>query len=227
MQRMGGPVPPASASRRERASEPRWPATVALLVAAALFLLIPDSLTPGPGFAFPLIALALATPLTVVAHVRGRDETLVARRLALALLVVATAAITGALALVIEALVRGGAVDGRALLEAAAIVWTANVSVYAVWLWEVDRGGPHRRVAEDGGGEPDFLFPQMTDATRFPTWRPRFVDYLFIAFTAATAFSPTDALPLTARAKLLIAAQSATSLVTVVLVTARAVNVLG
>lgn len=225
---MGGETTGDDGGGPPRRTEPRWPATAALLVAALLFLRLPDTLTPGPGLAFPLVALALAAPLTVVSHLRGRDETRLARRLALALLAVATVAVTGALVLVIDALVgRGSSVDGRALLEASAIVWATNVIVYGVWLWEIDRGGPHRRADEDGGDAPDLLFPQMSDPARFPGWRPAFGDYLFVAFTAATAFSPTDTLPLSQRAKALSAAQAATSFATVVLVTARAVNVLG
>jgi hypothetical protein len=105
-------------------------------------------------------------------------------------------------------------------------VWVANVIVFALWYWELDRGGPRQREA-DGGDTPDFLFPQMTDAKDLmPGWQPAFSDYLYTSTTNATAFSPTDTLPITGKAKLLMSAQSLSSFVLVVLVTARAVNIL-
>jgi len=101
-----------------------------------------------------------------------------------------------------------------------------NVIVFALWYWEIDRGGPDQRALKNHTA-PDFLFPQMsTPGCSKPEWAPRFVDYLYIAFTNATAFSPTDAMPLSATAKMLMLAQSIISLVTVTLVAARAVNIL-
>jgi hypothetical protein len=98
--------------------------------------------------------------------------------------------------------------------------------VFALWYWELDRGGPrHRLIASTRGA--DFLFPQMvTPACATTGWMPRFVDYFYVAFTNATAFSPTDTMPLTPVAKMLMAVQSLTSLLTVALVAARAVNIL-
>ena len=105
-------------------------------------------------------------------------------------------------------------------------IWLTNVIVFGLWYWELDRGGPGARCRENHR-EPDFLFPQMsTPAAAPPSWAPRFLDYLYVAFTNATAFSPTDTLPLTAWAKVLMAIQSLASLLTVALVAARAVNIL-
>ena len=105
-------------------------------------------------------------------------------------------------------------------------IWITNVLVFGLWYWELDRGGPVARL-EAHRRQPDFLFPQMTapDATT-PDWTPTFLDYLYTSFTNATAFSPTDTMPLTAWAKLLMMVQSLASLLTVSLVISRAVNIL-
>jgi hypothetical protein len=108
------------------------------------------------------------------------------------------------------------------------VLWLTNILIFGIWYWELDRGGPARRVASDASlPGADFLFPQMIEPQIAPGWQPGFADYLYTSYTNATAFSPTDTLPLTAMAKLLMAVQSAIALVTILLVVARAVNVLG
>jgi len=98
--------------------------------------------------------------------------------------------------------------------------------VFALWYWELDRGGPDAR-RRPRHRQPDFLFPQMvTPACAGPRWAPGFVDYLYVSFTNATAFSPTDTMPLTPWAKMLLLLQALASLLTVALVAARAVNIL-
>jgi uncharacterized membrane protein len=90
----------------------------------------------------------------------------------------------------------------------------------------MDRGGPGRRAAGRDRA-PDFLFPQMTDDRIEPVdWRPRFVDYLYVSLTNATAFSPTDTMPLSSAAKGTMGVQSLVSLVTIGLIVSRAVNIL-
>ena len=97
---------------------------------------------------------------------------------------------------------------------------------FALWYWQLDRGGPLQR-AMGTHDYPDFLFPQMQAAELAPPdWDSEFVDYLYLSFTNATAFSPTDVLPLTARAKLTMMFQTVVSLCTLVLVVSRAVNIL-
>ena len=114
------------------------------------------------------------------------------------------------------------------LLFAGAVLWLTNVLIFGIWYWELDRGGPARRLAQSNASRPpDFLFPQMTQPGLAPGWRPGFVDYLYTSYTNATAFSPTDTMPLSAMAKLLMAIQSLIALTTILLVVARAVNVLG
>ena len=105
-------------------------------------------------------------------------------------------------------------------------IYAINVVVFGLWYWETDRGGAGRRAA-GRDGPPDLLFPQMNDDRIQPAnWRPQFVDYLYVSLTNATAFSPTDTMPLTANAKWLMSAQSIAALATVGLVVARAVNIL-
>jgi hypothetical protein len=123
-------------------------------------------------------------------------------------------------------LLQGGKAGGHALVVAGAVLWSTNVLLFGLWYWELDRGGPMRRMLEPDA-LPDFLFPQMTEPRVAPPgWIPGLIDYLYVSFTNATAFSPTDTMPLTAMAKILMTVQSLASLVTVGLVVARAVNIL-
>jgi len=126
----------------------------------------------------------------------------------------------------VRALLQGHAGTASTLLVDALNVWITNVIVFALWFWSTDRGGPPT-CGLVKRAQADFLFPQMSLPDReIGTWIPGFVDYLFLAFTNATAFSPTDTLPLTQRAKLLMMTEAMVSLLTVGLVAARAVNIL-
>jgi hypothetical protein len=126
---------------------------------------------------------------------------------------------------VIASLVRGDEKSGAQLLLKATAVWGTNVIAFGLAYWIVDRGGPVRRLRGHRPA-PDFQFPQMENPELAqPDWRPHLVDYLYVSFTNSIAFSPTDAMPLTRRAKLLMLFESATSAVTVLLVAARAVNI--
>ena len=205
--------------------ESRLPAAIAILASAGLYLLLPSELSLGPAVAFPIVAVLGVLPLTIADALRIEHPW--QRPLALTLLGLTAAANVASLGLLVHELIaRSSDMSGRQLLAGALIVWMANVIVFALWYWELDRGGPRRREA-DGGDTPDFLFPQMTDGKDLmPGWQPAFSDYLYTSSTNATAFSPTDTLPITGKAKLLMSAQSLSSFALVVLVTARAVNIL-
>jgi hypothetical protein len=126
---------------------------------------------------------------------------------------------------VIASLIRGQEKSGAQLLLKAACVWSTNVIAFGLWYWGLDRGGPVRRVRPNPP-LPDWQFPQMENPQLAPkSWRPELIDYLYVSFTNSIAFSPTDAMPLTRRAKVLMLAESAISAVTVLLVAARAVNI--
>ena len=205
--------------------ESRLPASIATVVVAVLLFILPERLSLGPGVIFPIVAVLGVLPL-MIADATGRSHPAL-RVLALTLLGFTAAANGASLVLLVRALLAHNAhMSGRELLAGALTVWLANVIVFALWYWELDRGGPRRRE-RDGGSTPDFLFPQMTDGKEImPGWQPAFSDYLYFSSTNATAFSPTDTLPITGKAKLLMSAQSLSSFVLVVLVTARAVNIL-
>jgi uncharacterized membrane protein len=211
--------------------EPSWPATMTVLAILGLYMALPEELTFGPTGIVPALALALLAPLTL-ARRQGRHTGLRQWRVAaLTLIAVINAANVGSLGLLVRALLRGGTVHGvkvvgGQLLLAAVAIWLTNALVFALWYWELDRGGPDAR-RRPRHRQPDFLFPQMvTPACAGPRWAPGFVDYLYVSFTNATAFSPTDTMPLTPWAKMLLLLQALASLLTVALVAARAVNIL-
>jgi hypothetical protein len=209
-----------------------WPARAAILATIALYLTLPDRLTVGPTWLPAVLEAALLVPLTIIAPVRHTREMRLQRLLSLCLIALINLANIGSLVLLIAALLHHGVaiagrpLDGQTLLVAALQIWLTNILVFALWYWDLDRGGPIER-RRSHHPRPDFLFPQMsTPGCTDPHWAPHFVDYLYVSFTNATAFSPTDTMPLTPWAKLLMLVQALASLLTVALVAARAVNIL-
>src|SRR5262249_26028769 len=157
---------------------------------------------------------------------RRRLEQLGRRRtVSLALLAMISLANALLLLAVIASLVRGDEKSGSQLLVKALTVWVTNTITFGLWYWEFDRGGPARRLELDAP-PPDFQFPQMENPQLAePNWRPHLLDYIYTSFTNSIAFSPTDAMPLSGRAKLLMLSESGISSLTVLLVAARAVNI--
>lgn len=207
--------------------EPYWPAQLAVLAAILLYLTLPGKLVFGPTWLIPVLELALLLPLVFTVP-RGEKKSSPWRRvIALGLLGIINLANIASLALLVHELLSGTSrALGSHLLLGAVQIWLTNIIVFALWYWELDRGGPEARMTAEHSA-PDFLFPQMiTPGSAAPNWAPKFVDYFFVSFTNATAFSPTDTMPLTAWAKLLFLVQAGTSLLTVAIVAARAVNIL-
>jgi uncharacterized membrane protein len=207
--------------------DPYWPAQLAVAAAITLNLLLTERVTVGPSWMLPavegllLVALIVVVPRRATAHSRGR------RRFALAVIGVVSLAYVVSLGLLVHFLINGGAAGGRGLIVSGAVLWITNVLLFAVWYWEMDRGGPVTRFL-DPHAPADFQYPQMENPQLAPEgWRPGFVDYLYTSFTNATAFSPTDTMPLTQTAKVVMGIQSVAALLTVGLVVARAVNILG
>jgi uncharacterized membrane protein len=214
--------------RRVTQGEPRWHVAIAMLIAIGLQVPLPGRLVLlRPTWIMPVVEGALFVTLTALNPRRIDRESRVLRALSLtfcAVLSLANASSAGRL--VIE-LVKGTA-GGTAgpLLISGAVIWLTNIIVFALWYWEFDRGGPVAR-ANATHMYPDFQFVQMTSPDLAPPhWEPMFGDYLYLAFTNATAFSPTDVMPLSRWAKGAMALQSLVSIVTVALVVARAVNIL-
>lgn len=209
-----------------------WPARAAILATVLLYVTLPDRLTVGPIWLPPALELALLGALTVMAPIRHTTEMRVQRSLSLCLLALINLANIGSLVLLIDALlhkgvpIHGPPLTGVPLLQASFQIWLTNILVFSLWYWDLDRGGPVAR-RRTHHREPDFLFPQMTTpACTVEHWSPHFLDYLYVSFTNATAFSPTDTLPLTPWSKMLMMVQALASLLTVALVAARAVNIL-
>lgn len=209
-----------------------WPPQLTMIVAIALQLLLPDRLSVGDQIRWILPALegVMLVALLIASPQRLEAPHSLRRLLTLSITAVVSVANGIALVLLAQLLLNRSLSSGslgRSLIIAGAEIWLTNVLLFAFWYWEMDRGGPGLRAA-GLDGSPDFLFPQMTDdgAQLTPAWRPQFVDYLYLSLTNATAFSPTDAMPFSVQAKLVMGFQSLISLVTMGLVISRAVNIL-
>jgi hypothetical protein len=218
-----------------------WLARAAVIVIAGLQLAASARVTLGPKLLAPGLEIALLIPLsigTAMTHRQARrmdsppqTDWLLRRGRTLRMLAMTLTALVslvnfGSLMLLIRELLAGEGGGGETLLLDAAAIWFTNMIAFALWFWSLDRGSPtYHSLGEPG--PPDFLFSAMLqDARSEPDWRPGFIDYLYLAFTNATALSPADTLPLTERAKLLMMLQACASLLTIVIVAARAVNVL-
>jgi len=216
--------------------EPRWHAGLAVIAALALYVTLPPKVVAGPVWVLPLVLLVILVPLMIVSP--RRHEEAGWQRIAS---VVHIAILNGFNIATIVLLFswqlsehHAKRLTGEQLLLAAVQIWLTNVIVYALWFWELDGRGPEKRLHTTTqvmqARRADFLFPQMAlqpDIRDQLNWKPRFLDYVFLSFTNATAFSPTDTFPLTRFAKLLMMAEALTSLVTIAIIAGRAVNILG
>ena len=218
-----------------RQGEVRFPATLAILVAGAMHATLPHSLLPEPRWVLPAIEVLLLVPLTLVNTTRLTTETKASRVVSLGLTAVIIATNTLALGYLLHGLLTSHPHDGRELLLAAVQVWVTNMIAFALVFWELDRGGPVARLPASAvaARRSDFLFPQddqrVADAAMGAPdarWMPLFVDYLYLSITNSVAFSPTDTLPLTTRAKVLMGFEALAAMITSLLVIARAVNIL-
>ncbi len=200
-----------------------WQPAVALIATGVAYAFVSNDLRIGPSWLLPALVVALLVPLTL-ARRHGREQ--LTRRLGFALSIVATLAVGGSVAILVANLFRGTGLPAKDLLRNAALLWLSNVVVFALWYWELDGGGPFLRH-RDGYVPTELLFPQTQQGgTMAQGWTPGFVDYLFVAFTANSAFSPTDTLVIGPRTKLLMMGQSLSSLVILAVLAARAINTL-
>ena len=208
--------------------EPRGQAVLAVLAIGAIYLALPRNLVLGPIWLLPTLIVILLVP-TVLSHRLGRYS--LNRTLGMIINGITTLALIGSVILLVRTLPTHRSLPLQ-LLRAGGLLWLTNVIVFALWYWRLDGGGPTVRHKEKKFGSTSFLFPQMQipqdERAQFACgrWRPRFVDYLFVAFTQSSTFGPTDS-PLLARwAKVLAMIQILISLTIVVLLISRAIGVL-
>jgi uncharacterized membrane protein len=214
--------------RRLTDGESTWPVRGAVVAATALQVTLPNRYEIPPTWLLPTLGALLGVGLSVAHPRRITRYSPQLRLISISLIAVITLANAGSAVRLITALLQGHAQTDSAitLLRTGGAIWLTNVIVFGMWYWNLDRGGPAAR-AQALKPFPDFLFAQMTAPDLSPTdWQPEFIDYLYVSFTNAAAFSPTDTLPLARWAKMTMMLQSVVSLGTVVLVIARAVNIL-
>jgi hypothetical protein len=236
LERLAGPEITAARSaprriepawRRATQGEPRLPVAIAVGVAIALQMLLPNRLVIHPAWLLPALEGALGVGLIAANPRRISRTSTTLRTASVALIALISLANAWSTAELVNGLVNGTEGENAGLLLArGASIYITNIIVFSLWYWEWDRGGP---VARATAPRPyvDFLFPQMTvpDLTS-PEWEPAYLDYLYLSFTNATAFSPTDVMPFSRWAKMLMLVQASIALLVVATVIARAVNIL-
>jgi hypothetical protein len=200
---------------------PRWTVSIGILLTGVIYLFLPSELTIGPDWTLLAIELVLISPLWifwVTGHTLSYRTT---RLISFVLLGCVTAGLVTALIILILDL--SNFKRGFTLLRTAGLLWVFNVLVFTLWYWDTDGGGPRKRH-EANHEAVDLQFPQQQDG-KSGQWAPDFIDYLFVAFTGATAFSPTDTFPLTHRAKLLMMIEASISLIIVAVLISRVANI--
>jgi uncharacterized membrane protein len=203
--------------------ETSWPARFAVLAALLLYVSLPPKLTLGPVWIAPVLVLIPLMALIFISPM-GMRRLKVQRAISVGLISILNFFNIASVVLLVHDVIFGQhghqPVNALQLLKAGSEIWGTNVLVFALWFWEIERDG-----------EPNFLFPQMSQAranTRGidPDWRPDFIDFLYVSFTNALAFSPTDTMPLSRIAKMLMLVESLVAFVTIALIFARSVNIL-
>ncbi|MGW3151802.1 hypothetical protein ACWDG1_45845 [Streptomyces sp. NPDC001177] len=224
--------------RHQRRGEARLPGVIATLAAIILYLGLPQRLLIAPRYVLPALECLLLVPIVAINPKRLTRQTRVFRVLSLTLVAVIAASNLVALGILVHELVYAGVKDGRSLLVAALQVWLTSIIVFGLAYWELDRGGPVTRTQASRAALPlaDFRFSQDENddavqevadgASGSSDWVPTLMDYLYVSVTNSTAFSPTDTMPLSTRAKIMMSIQSVSALVTSLLVIARAVSIL-
>ena len=199
----------------------------AVLVSVAMQLALPDRHVLSPTVLFPTVEVLVLVALVIADPGRIDRRSAVLRRLTMALVIVMTWDNLAGVAELVRGILDGSDQDnGPVLLATGGALWVTNVIAFSLWFWLLDRGGPAARAS----GTPfaaAFAFPEnVTPELAPPRWWPQYPDYLYLAFTNSTALSPTDTMPLTRWAKMLMLVQSSVSLVIAVMIVARAVNIL-
>jgi len=203
----------------------RWPALLALILVGSGLAILSERLTIGPTWLWLLIIGVLIVP-AVITRLKGYHQ--LNHWLLITIGLVVTVAEASSIVLLIISL-PNKSVEPLSLLRDAGILWATNLVVFSLWYWMLDGGGPFKRTTQDYQQTSELLFPQLNLIAERPAltnWRPKYTDYLFVAFNISTAFSPTDTAVLTARLKALTMLQSVLSLITLATLAARAINLL-
>lgn len=209
--------------------ESRWPVAITTLATLGMLAVLPGRVRIFPPWTAYAMVVAVVVPMLAVTLSANKHRWLRTERvMTFAFCLIASFGNLANLANLIRRIVgHSTEIGGLQLLASSIGVWIINVLIFSLLYWQLDRGGPEAR-ANGHGVQPDWQFPQSGAPEEAPPgWHPTFVDYLFMGFTTATAFSPTDALPLTTRAKMLMMLESSISLATIVIVASRAINILG
>jgi hypothetical protein len=224
---------------RGRRGEARLPSALVTVAAIALYALLPEQLILGPRLVIPSLEALLLVVLVCVNPRRMTRDNRWIRVTSLGLVCLVGVVNTVALVLLLRQLVSTGSSEAVPLLFAAGQVWLTNVIVYALAFWELDRGGPvaRTRLARNDLPKADFRFPQDEDhdtvvevnkgSSKVSGWVPTLVDYAYMSVTNSSAFSPTDTMPLSPRAKMLMALEAFGGFIILALVIARAVSLIG
>jgi uncharacterized membrane protein len=201
---------------------PHWAAIVALIAIGVLYAFLPSKVNGGPAWLLLTIEAVILLPL-LIAILTGHRVSLTTRRIgSLILLGVVTLALSVAIVHLIFTLKKD--LNGIALLYTGLLLYCCNALVFSLWYWAVDGGGADKRLQSDHQAA-DFLFPQQVGVFD-GTWMPHYFDYLYVAFTGATAFSPTDTMPLTHRAKFLMMTEPMLALLLISFIVSRAINII-
>jgi uncharacterized membrane protein len=207
----------------------RLPASIALIACIIGFLLLPNSLVISPKWLMPVLMAIALIPLAIAPRYRRANEYRWVRPLTIGLIALINIANVISVSLLVHRQFWPNSSqhqDVHALFWSGILIWITNVIVFALWYWEIDRGGPARRGTPEQR-LPDFQFPQMENPKFAPAgWHPSFYDYAYVSFTNAAAFSPTDAMPLTRLVKGLMTFQSGVAMLTLIVIVGRAINIL-
>ena len=208
----------------------RWPASLAIVICIALYIVLPSYLTIKPEWLIPALEIVPLITLSITHRHRHPGEPKWTRFVTIGMIALINLANIVSVIFLVHRLLYPtkslGVSAGRELIFSAVLIWVTNVIIFGLWFWELDRGGPAVRGTRQEGW-PDFQFPQMENPKLAqPGWHPRYLDYLYVSLTNSAAFSPTDAMPLTRRAKGLMGISAAVSMITVLVVASRAINIL-
>lgn len=209
--------------------EPRWPVALAILAVILLLVVLPDRIRLFSMWVTYVLGFGVLVPIAAIGLTAAKAPWLRAERSITLIfsIIVGILNLANLANLIGEMVHRSAEISGLQLLASSVAVWVTNVLMFSMLYWQIDRGGPEARVNELSK-RPDWLFPhEGAPAEDVPRgWQPTFVDYLYLAFSTATAFSTTDTMPLRSRAKLLMMLESTISLITIVVVASRAINIL-